>query len=107
MPEQIATSDLIYAIREMHGCESTWLGSEPVTETYQGAVVWEGRVQVFEVQGHPEASRCYCWSHAVDGTDERKVFCVLGLPPVDSPAAAVRAAIVDEHQRKEREYDES
>lgn len=45
---------------------------------------------VFELLGHPTAPRCYAWE--VDG----EVTAVLEEPPVDSPAAAVRASIVAE-----------
>ena len=88
------------AIRGLHGCESTWIEEVPVTETYEGATVWTGTVQVFELHGHPEAPRCYAWSHATEGTNRRFVA-VLHSGPVDSPEAAVRAAIVDEHREHE------
>ena len=34
------------AIRHMHGCEPTFVESVPVRETFNGATVWEGEVQV-------------------------------------------------------------
>jgi hypothetical protein len=61
---------------------------ERVRETFQGETVWEGEVLVFELVGHPSASRCYAWE--VDG----EVTAVLGEKPVDSALAAVRAAIL-------------
>lgn len=64
-----------------------------MTETFEGEPVWEGEVQVFDLEGHPTASRCYAWSHATEG-ERRRFYTVLHVPPVDSPAAAVRAAIV-------------
>jgi hypothetical protein len=93
---------LIEAIRNLHGCEATWVESVPVKETFQGKTVWEGEVQVFEVKGHPAASRCYAWSYVSDEkTGKRKFFTVLHQGPVDSPHAAVRAAIVAEYRQKE------
>jgi hypothetical protein len=80
------------AIKNMHGCDSRWLESVPVKETFQGAIVWDGEVQVFELTGHPKAKRAYAWSHATEGK-KRRFVAVLGLPPVDGPAAAVRVAI--------------
>jgi hypothetical protein len=82
---------LIEAIRHMHGCEATWLESVPVTEAFQGKVVWAGEVQVFRVD-HPKAQTAYAWSYATEGT-KRRFMAVLGIPPVDSPIKAVRAAI--------------
>ena len=48
-----------------------------------------------------KASRCYAWSHAVDEGDKRRYVAVLHEGQVDSPQAAVRAALVQE-QRKLR-----
>ena len=84
------------AILDLHGCDSTWVESVPVTETFQGQTVWDGTVEVFDLQGHATASRCYAWSHAVDGSEKRRYVAVLHQGPVDSPQAAVRAAIVQE-----------
>lgn len=65
-------------------------------ETFQGKTIWEGTVQVFDLQGHPEATRCYAWSHAVGDTEKRRFVAVLHKEPVTSPAAAVRASIIQE-----------
>jgi len=81
------------AIRHLHGVESTWLESVEVDETFDGAQVWKGEVQVFELVGHPKASRCYAWSEASTG-NKRRFFAALHVPPVDSAAAAVRGSIV-------------
>ncbi len=59
-----------------------------MSETFKGKIVWSGEVLIFELEGHPSARLCYAWE--VDG----KVMAVLHEPPVDSPQAAVRAAIV-------------
>ena len=87
------------AIRHLHGCESTWLESVLVTETFRGATVWDGEVQVFELRGHPGAARAYAWSHATDGT-RRRFVAVLGVGPVRDAVTAVRAAIVAETRSK-------
>ena len=82
------------AIRHMHGCESKWVESVPVTETFQGESAWEGEVQVFELRGHPKATRVYAWSHSTDDVGEKRRFvAVLELGPVQNAVAAVRAAI--------------
>ena len=91
----MSTDALRVAIRNLNGCDSTWVESVPVTETFQGQTVWQGTVQVFELIGHPTATRCYAWSHE---TDEGKTgyVTVLREGAVDSPERAVRAAIVGE-----------
>jgi hypothetical protein len=34
----------------------------------------------------------------IDGSDKRRFYAVLGLPPINSPQDAVRAAIVQEYR---------
>lgn len=84
------------AIRHMHGLEGRWIESVPVHETFEGRTVWEGEVQVFEVE-HPKATRCYAWSYATTGA-KRRFMAVLGMGPVKSAADAVRAAIAADAQ---------
>ena len=96
---EVSTEALHAAIRNLHGCDSTWIGAIPVTETFKGKTVWDGVVQVFELHGHPAATRCYVWSHATTGKKRRFVV-VLHQGPVDSPEKAVRAAIVQEQREK-------
>ena len=92
------TKSLQQAIRDLHGCDSTHAYSAPVKETFDGQTVSEGIVEVFALAGHPTAPRCYAWSHAVEGTERRRYVAVLHQGPVNSPEAAVRAAIVQEQQ---------
>ena len=91
--------ELIRAIRDLHGCDSTWIESVPVKETFQGKPVWEGTVQVFELHGHPTAKRCYAWSHGTKG-QKRRFVAVLHQGPVNSPEKAVRAAIVSQSRKE-------
>lgn len=91
----ITIAALAAAIRELHKCDASWIGSVPVTETFQGHTVWDGTVQVYSLQGHPSASRCYAWSYTTnDG--KCRLITVLHEGAVDSPKAAVRAAIVQD-----------
>jgi hypothetical protein len=85
------------AIRHMHGCEARWIESVPVHETHGGKTVWDGEVQVFDLTGHPKATRAYAWSHETDG-GRRRFHAVLGLPPVDGPVMAVRTAVLAEYR---------
>jgi hypothetical protein len=86
------TKALRDAIKHMHGVDSKWVESLPVTETFQGKTVWSGEVQVFFLMGHPNATRAYAWSHETDdGT--RRFVAVLEMGPVKDAAGAVRASI--------------
>jgi hypothetical protein len=93
------TEALRDAIWHLHGCESTWVEAVPVKETFQGATVWDGAVQVFDLVGHATAKRAYAWSHATEGT-KRRFVAVLQAGPVTSPETAVRASIVAEERAR-------
>jgi len=82
----------------MHHCKARLARSVPVRERQGDAIVWEGVVHVFDLTGHPKANRAYAWSSPIEGSDKRRFFAVLHLPPVTSPVEAIRAAIVAEHR---------
>lgn len=91
-------------IRQLHGAEPTHVESVPVTETFGGQTVWDGIVEVFELKGHPKASRVYAWSHDTDDPQKpRRHVTVLHVGPVTSAVLAVKAAIVQEFKSVEPE----
>lgn len=89
-------SDLATAIERQHGGTATHVQSVPVKETFAGQTVWEGVVEVFDLDDHPRATRAYAWSSPIEGSDKRRFFAILHLGGIRSPADAVRAAIVAE-----------
>ena len=91
--EQTSILALQEAIRHMHGVESKWVESMAVEEAFEGAQVWKGDVQIFELIGHPKAAICYAWSEASTG-NKRRFFAALHVAPVDGATAAVRASFV-------------
>jgi len=72
----------------------------PVKELFEGKTVWEGVVHVFDLEGHPKATRAYAWSSPVEGSDRCRFYAVLHLGGIRSPLDAVRAAIVAENRAK-------
>jgi hypothetical protein len=60
------TEELRDVIRRLHGVDSTHVESVPIKETFQGKTVWEGIVEVFELHGHPKASKLYAWAYETD-----------------------------------------
>jgi len=95
-------AELRSVIRRLHGVDAKHIESVPVTETYQGKTVWEGIVEVFELRGHPKASKVYAWAHDTDDPAKpKRHVTVLHIHPVTSPLLAVRAAIVQEFRNAE------
>jgi hypothetical protein len=85
------------AVEKRAGCAATHRESAPVTEGYLDQIAWEGVVEVFDLDGHPKAKRAYGWQFW-EGQDAQYTV-VLGIPPVDSPNAAVRASIAAEAKK--------
>ena len=73
----------------------------PVHEVFQGQTIWLGEVEVFDLYGHPKTKVCYGWSdrEGKDNKDQHFVT-VLQIPPVTSPAIAVKVAIAAEVKGK-------
>src|SRR6266478_4620025 len=97
---EVEADQLKQAVEGMHGGTATLTQSAPVRETFDGKTVWEGVVHVFDLTGHPTATRAYAWSSPIEGSTKRRFFAVLHQPPVGSPQAAVRAAIVAEERAR-------
>lgn len=92
-------AELKAAFSKLHGVDAEYVETVPVREEFQGKTVWEGDVEVFEIRGHPKANRAFAWSHVAGANDQQTNYItVLELPPVDSPQAAVKAAIMSEIQ---------
>lgn len=82
------------AVQKAHGCEAKHIQSVPVKEVFRGQTIWDGTVEVFSLTGHQKATRCYAWGHhADDKSRDFRIVTALGLPPVDSPIAAVRVSV--------------
>jgi hypothetical protein len=96
------TDELRTVIKRLHGVESKHIESVAIKETYQGRTVWEGVVEVFELIGHPTATRLYAWAHDTDDPEHpRRHVTVLHSHPIQSARDAVRAAIVQEFKSLE------
>ncbi len=98
MPEVVATTELQRHVERLHGCHASHQKAVAVREEFQGQVAWEGAVHVYSLSGHPSASICYAWSSPVEGSENRRFYAVLHTEQVDSPAKAVRAAIVSDYR---------
>ena len=70
--------------------------SVAVVETFRGQTVWEGMVEVFDVDTPPPAV-AYGW--AVESDQGLQHVTVKGEPPADSPLAAVRVWLVSKARK--------
>ncbi len=91
---EVDAQQLRAAVEHQHGVSPILREIVPVAEEFGGRAVWQGVVHVFQLEGHPTASVCYAWSSPIEGSDRRRFYAVLGIPPINSAADAVRAAIV-------------
>ncbi len=71
-----ATDQLRHAVESMHSCRAALAQMVRVRETFEGQTVWEGVVHVFDLEGHPKATRAYAWSSRskgarIDGSSPR------------------------------------
>jgi hypothetical protein len=90
------------AVSQLHNCGAVWRETVPVHEVFRGQTVWQGEVEVFDLQGHSKAKRSYAWSHREGKDDQGERFvAVLEIPPVVSPVTAVRASIMADKQKRE------
>jgi hypothetical protein len=98
---EIGSSELKTAVESQHGGTAHYAQSVPVREKIQGEHVWEGTVAIFDLKSSPSGcNRAYAWSYELEG-GKRRFFAMLHIGPVDSPVAAVRAAVGAEARANE------
>jgi hypothetical protein len=94
-------TELRDVIHKLHGAKAEYVRSVAVQEKFQGRIVWDGVVEVFDLTGHPQANRIYAWAHDTDDPKQPKRYVtVLHIPPVVSPQTAVQAAILQEYKSR-------
>ena len=87
-------------VSQLHNCGAVYASTVPVHEVFRGQTVWKGDVEVFNLTGHPNAKRCYAWSHPEGEGDQGERFVtVLEIPPVESAVTAVRASIMADSKK--------
>ena len=93
-------SQLREAVKKMRSGTVTLAQSVPSARHSRVRRVWEGVVHVFDLAGHPTAPRAMLGHRRSRATLSGQFFAVLHWPPVDSPQAAVRAAMIADHTGK-------
>ena len=87
------------AIHDLYGAVAMHVGTEPIVDTAREETVWEGKVEVFLMRGHPQAHLCYAWGYR-DGPIEQ-IAVILGIPPIRSELDAVRAFVAAQAKKKQ------
>ena len=86
--------DIKAAVEKSEGCRATPVAGIRVTEKWEGSTAWDGVVEIFELDGHPNASRAYAWRRwKGEGENDWEYVVVLNIPPIHSPNDAVKAYI--------------
>lgn len=93
----MAHHDLKTAVEHLHNCIASFIEDVVVVEKFGDKTVWQGTVSVFNIKGHPQATKAYAWSSPIEESTKRRYYAVLHVPPVDSPEKAVRASIVKDY----------
>jgi hypothetical protein len=75
----------------------------PVHEVFRGQTVWKGDVEIFDITGNPKADCAYAWSEKPPNGE--RFFAVLGTPPIKSALDAVRASIVADKKKQDKQSD--
>jgi hypothetical protein len=92
-PVKVRLGELRMAIHQTHNCEA-----QVTAQVVQVRVprnrgrAWNGMVHVFEITGHPKATRCYAWPEPLNA---RAVIirAVLHSDKISSPQKAVQSLI--------------
>lgn len=97
-------AELQAVFTKLHGCDAGNVETVNVVEEFQGETIWQGELKVFDIRGHPKATRGYGWGYVTGEEGGRRYFTVLQLPPVDSPQTAVKSGdhVGDPKCEKER-----
>ena len=80
------------AIQDLYQCKATYRRTVTVHEVLEGNKAWNGDVEIFWLNGHPGAKRCFAWSQQ-EGPSQEHIVAILEKPPVIGPATAVRALL--------------
>jgi hypothetical protein len=99
---EVSADQLKQAVEGQHGCKARLVAIARVKEVFDGQTVWDGVVHVFNLNGHPRATKAYALVIPGGGQRPSAVYAVLHRGGIRSSLDAVRAGIVAERQKPER-----
>jgi hypothetical protein len=97
---EVSAGQLQQAIEAQHYCWARFARIASLSLEFEGQAAWKGAVHVLDLEDRPSASCAYAWSSPIEGSNKRRFYAVLHLPPIESAAVALRAAIVADYRRK-------
>ena len=62
---EVEATELRQAVESMHDCKARLVRSVPVRERHGDVTALGGVVHVFDLTGHPKATRAYAWSSPI------------------------------------------
>jgi hypothetical protein len=86
-------------VSQLHNCGALWRETVHVKEEYKGQTIWEGDVEIFDLNGHPKAKRCYGWTYG----EPEQFITILELPPVNSAETAVKVGVAYQIKKQRKE----
>jgi hypothetical protein len=92
MKNDATSRSLCLVIERRYDCQARLREVVGIDEQIDGKTLWKGKVYVFTLSGHPRASVAYGWLASGVGSPVMLEHTVLGIPPIDSPMDAIRAA---------------
>jgi hypothetical protein len=68
----VSEDQLKRAVEGQRGGTAILVDAVPATEIFSGQTVWDGTVHIYDLEGHPKATRACAWSRPVEGSDKRR-----------------------------------
>ena len=90
--DDVRIARLKYVVAAQNNCEVKHVGSHIVERQLAGGRVWRTTVEIFKLaRVRRRAMHCYAWFEEQSPTSACRTM--LKIPPIDSPDAAVQAAL--------------
>ncbi len=87
-------TDVANAIEGKARCTAVFVHTQPVRIAVDGKFLWRGKVEVFDLKGHPYARRAFGW--AIKHKEKKiEYVTVIGIPPLDTPLMAAKAYLAN------------
>ena len=95
---KVSIADLLQAVEGLHNCKAKYKETTHVKESFEGNIVWEGDVYIFDLKGHEKTKRAYAWSSPIEESDKRRFYAILEIDPVQYALDAVRASVISSYE---------